>query len=220
MQTSYVTASPPRLFSEPPVSILQILDSFRCGGFFLDLRGHVVSLNLMAFACLGDGIVLGGGQLSATDRATNGRLRSLVCSGLDPIFDSKASTAIAIQRESRLPLAVRAVRLDEGAEPSFSAVRLLLITVDPEMRQEPSKEILKQAFDLTPAEADVAIGISSGKTLTEIALDRKVKVGTVRTHCKTVFLKTHTRSQADLTGVLSRLAFAVPKNDLGYNGRI
>jgi len=64
-----------------------------------------------------------------------------------------------------------------------------------------------QTFGLTPAEAEVAIGIAAGRTLAQIAAERGVKVGTVRAHSKTVFSKTQTRGQAELTGLLTRLAF-------------
>ncbi len=70
---------------------------------------------------------------------------------------------------------------------------------------------MTQAFGLTEAEADVAIGIVSGKSLAEIAAERGIKIGIVRARSKTVFAKTQTRGQAELTGVLTRLAFVVPR---------
>jgi DNA-binding CsgD family transcriptional regulator len=105
---------------------------------------------------------------------------------------------------------LRVVRLDEKSRQA-SAAKLLLIAFDPEMKRVPSREVLQQAFDLTRAEADVAIGILSGKTLAEIASVRDIKVGTVRAHSKVVFQKTRTRGQADLMGLLSRFAFMAPE---------
>ena len=49
--------------------------------------------------------------------------------------------------------------------------------------------------------------------ITVIAADRGIKIGTVRAHTKTVFSKTQTRGQAELTGVLTRLAFVVPRTE-------
>ncbi len=49
--------------------------------------------------------------------------------------------------------------------------------------------------------------------ITVIAADRGIKIGTVRAHTKTVFSKTQTRGQAELTGVLTRLAFGVPRTE-------
>jgi DNA-binding CsgD family transcriptional regulator len=111
----------------------------------------------------------------------------------------------------KTPLVVRAVRLGEGAQRTPGPASLLLLALDPELGREPPREILTQAFGLTGAEADVAIGIASGRTLAQIAADRGIKIGTVRAHTKIVFSKTHTRGQAELTGVLTRLAFVVPR---------
>jgi len=46
-----------------------------------------------------------------------------------------------------------------------------------------------------------------------IAADRGIEIGTVRAHTKTVFSKTRTRGQAELTGPLTRLAFVVPRTE-------
>ena len=72
-----------RLLSEPfPAPILGVLDSLRCGGFLLDLRARVLSLNLIAFGCLGDGLVLEGERLNATNRDADRRLQRLVAAEL------------------------------------------------------------------------------------------------------------------------------------------
>ena len=112
---------------------------------------------------------------------------------------------------------IRTLRLHEQAgvaEQDPSSLRspgLLLLVLDPELWPEPRHEMLAQAFGSTPAEADVAIGIATGRTLAQIAVDRHVKIGTVRAHLKTVFSKTYTRGQADLTRILTRLAFLAPQ---------
>jgi DNA-binding CsgD family transcriptional regulator len=115
-----------------------------------------------------------------------------------------------VQRDGRLPLIVRPHRLDDGAERAPNPASLLLLVIDPEQWLAPPREMLMQTFALTRAEADVAIGLVSGRTLAEVAADRDIKIGTVRTHLKAVFAKTHTHSQADLTGILTRLAFLAP----------
>jgi DNA-binding CsgD family transcriptional regulator len=118
--------------------------------------------------------------------------------------------AVALPRPSRLPLVIQPLRLSEQAAHSFDAGGMLLVALDPEQWPEPSGEMLSQAFGLTQTESEVAVGIASGRALAKIASDRGVKIGTVRAHLKAVFSKTHIRSQADLTRVLTRLAFLVP----------
>ena len=194
-----------RLLSRPsvPAPIL--------GGFLLDPRARVLSLNSIAFGCLGDGLVLDGERLNATNRETDHRLQKLVAAESKPRKAPDPPQPIAVQRDNRLPLIVRPHRLDLAADQAPNPACLLLLVIDPEQWPAPPKEILMQAFGLTRAEADVAIGIASGRTLAEVADDRDIKIGTVRAHLKAVFSKTHTHSQADLTGVLTRLAFLGPE---------
>jgi DNA-binding CsgD family transcriptional regulator len=202
-----------RLVSQSGASTLGLLDALKYGGFMLDGSGRVVSLNRIALDCLGDGLVLGGERLSAADRATDRHLQHMIGCALGRTKDVNLPKSVAVLRRSRLPLVLGAVALDhEPQRPAGSAI-LLLLVLDPELRREPPREILTQAFGLTPAEADTAIGIASGKTLAQIAAERGVKIGTVRAHSKIVFSKTHTRGQAELTGILTRLAFVIPPAD-------
>jgi DNA-binding CsgD family transcriptional regulator len=160
--------------------------------------------------CLGDGLVLGRGHLRATDHATDYLLQAMVGSAKGGTQDPIAPRSVAVQRRARLPLVLRAVHPDDAQRKPNSA-GLLLLALDPELKREPPREMLTQAFGLTPVEADVAIGIACGKPLAEIAACRGTKIGTVRVLSKRVFSKTHTHSQAELTGLLTRLAFLVPE---------
>jgi DNA-binding CsgD family transcriptional regulator len=199
-----------RLNSQSGDSILAVLDSLSYGGFLLNLRGRVLSLNRIARSCLGFGLMLNGERLRATDRAIDRRLQAMIGSPIAQPEDPYAPTSVAVQRRLRTPLVIRVVRLDIGARAASSA-GLLLLAIDPELSWAPPHEALSQAFGFTPAEAEVAIGIASGKTLAEIAADRGVTLGTARVLLKRVFSKTYTRGQAELTGLLTRLALLIPQ---------
>jgi DNA-binding CsgD family transcriptional regulator len=112
-----------------------------------------------------------------------------------------------------LPLVIRAVSPNQGALWAPGSASLLLLAFDPEPSREPPREILMEAFGLTRAEADVAIGIASGKMLAEIAAKRAVTIEAVRLHSKRVFSKTHTRGQPELAGLLTRIAFVVARGE-------
>lgn len=71
----------------------------------------------------------------------------------------------------------------------------------------PSIRVLQQVFGLTPAEARIAACIGAGQDVKHAAASSNVSVGTARAYLKTVFEKTHTRRQAELTAVLGRLSF-------------
>jgi DNA-binding CsgD family transcriptional regulator len=57
---------------------------------------------------------------------------------------------------------------------------------------------LVAGFQLTPAEARIALGIARGKTLANIAQLHGISVQTAKTQLKSVFSKTHTHRQAEL----------------------
>jgi DNA-binding CsgD family transcriptional regulator len=199
--------------SAAPIGILEIVDSLRCGGFLLDRHARVLSFNATALGCLGEGLILARERLSATDRATDRRLQSLIGSRSGYAGEASVAMSVAIPRQSRLPLVLRTLRLGGPGSPALNAPSLLLLALDPEMCPGPSSDILTLAFRLTRAEAAVAIGIAGGKTLAQIAADRGLKIGTVRAYSKAAFSKTGTRGQAGLTGVLTRLAFLVPHTE-------
>ena len=94
--------------------------------------------------------------------------------------------------------------------PSFSVDRLfesgsLVIITSLSARTLPSIEMLHGLFDLTPAEARLALGLASGRNIGEMALQYKVSQETIRSQIKHVFAKTRTRSQAELVGLVTRL---------------
>jgi DNA-binding CsgD family transcriptional regulator len=65
-----------------------------------------------------------------------------------------------------------------------------------------SEASLRSRFCLSPAEAQIALGIAKGETLAEIAKARSVSVSTARGQLKSVFAKTGTHRQAELVRLL------------------
>ena len=94
--------------------------------------------------------------------------------------------------------------------PSFSDDRpfesgSLVIITSLSARILPSTEMLHGLFDLTPAEARLALGLAAGSNIGEIASRYNVSQETIRSQIKHVFAKTRTRSQAELVGLVTRL---------------
>ena len=59
-----------------------------------------------------------------------------------------------------------------------------------------------EIFDLTPREAELAIALVSGQTVSESAAARNLSVTTVRTQLAHLFRKTGTSRQCELVSVL------------------
>ncbi|WID97422.1 helix-turn-helix transcriptional regulator [Bosea vestrisii] len=60
----------------------------------------------------------------------------------------------------------------------------------------------QQLFDLTEAEARLAVGLASGLSLAELAQRQGIKITTARTHLARIFWKTGTRQQSQVAALL------------------
>ena len=60
----------------------------------------------------------------------------------------------------------------------------------------------RQMFDLTEAEARLALGLASGLSLTELAQQQGIRMTTARTHLARIFWKTGTRQQSQVAALL------------------
>jgi len=76
------------------------------------------------------------------------------------------------------------------------------VFVDLEKRPRPLQESLCASFELTPAEARLAVGIGSGKNLESIADELGILKETARSQLKSIFLKAGVRRQAELVALL------------------
>jgi DNA-binding CsgD family transcriptional regulator len=80
------------------------------------------------------------------------------------------------------------------------------VLIDSDKQSEPTEEILREGFGLTPAETRIAISFARGRDLHEIANDQGLSIETVRKCFKAVLAKTNTSRQAELAMLLARLA--------------
>src|SRR5690606_13054246 len=82
----------------------------------------------------------------------------------------------------------------------------LISVVDPNSEVPIKLETMKSLFGLTITEARIAISISSGKGLSEIARDNNVSIGTVRNQLKSVFLKAGVNKQSELIRLMYKIS--------------
>ncbi len=82
----------------------------------------------------------------------------------------------------------------------------LLLVADPEARTTaPPPALLREAFGLTRAEAEVAARAANGDGVPALAASLDISPGTARLHLHRVFEKTGAHRQAELAAVLGRL---------------
>ena len=188
--------------------LFRIFDALCCGAILLDSRKAPIHLNDRARKCMGESLSTARGHLSAADR------------GCDPLFQTILDQslkyggsqthwrreAIALKRRDSRPLIARVVPVEGEAQAQLDGAALVLLLIDPEDCPQPSFGILKQVFDLTKTEARIATKLVCGQTMQEVADQNRVSVGTIRSQTKANFAKTQTNRQAELVGLLTRLA--------------
>lgn len=148
-----------------------------------------------------------GGRLRLNDPAANNRLMRLVREAVQTA-GGKPNTPgapLAVARPGRLPITLLISPWRAAWAPTDVVMPAAMIFVrDPEHSGSAAALTLRELFGMTRAEAAIAVALSEGRSLEEIAVALGVGLGTVRTHLKKVLTKTGTRRQAALVALLAR----------------
>ncbi len=154
-------------------SLIDVAERARWGVVFLDRERRVVFANAAA---------------RALDRSTFAQVLTRAAAG-----------GGAVTRDGRPPLAISVSQLRGGRDVlGLSAAALAIFIVDPEHQPPSPERVLREAYRLTSTEARLALALSRGDTLEDVADATRTSVGTQRTHLKRVLAKTGTRRQAQL----------------------
>lgn len=181
------------------------LDCLTLGVMFVDRRGVPLWLNRRAQELTNSSGVL---RVSSTGligrdpsdtRFINKLVQEAVCDGKQTVlavnrgFDARPLLLIAVS--------LRPVASSEGSDALPCGV---VFISDPDRVDEPSVDSLRQAFDLTYREAQMAIAIAHGHGLQAAAQSMGVAVTTARTQLQQAFSKTGTSHQAELAALVHR----------------
>ncbi|MEX0759732.1 MAG: helix-turn-helix transcriptional regulator [Tistlia sp.] len=178
------------------------------GTLLADEAGRCVEANEVAQTILdaGDGLLLENGRLAGTNASTTARLRRLIAGCARPSISRKAAGgSLKIPRDrERPPLLIEIAPLDTGpreTEPDWlglSSQLAVLTLTDPERQQALARESLRTRFDLTPAEANLAMEVARGDGRQAAAARAGISLGTARTHLSRIFDKLGVQRQAEL----------------------
>lgn len=185
------------------------LDCMQGAALLVDQRGRVHFTNLRGEGLLAecDGAGMSGNQLVLSDRRAGAALQQWLDTSSVP-QGGVASAGRAVVTAQR-PSGKAAYRIEilpvprscATAAGSFGPTSLLLIS-DPSETAGQRLRSVRTDFDLTPAEAALAVAVADGETLRQCADRRGVSIGTVRSQMKQVLGKTGCRRQADLVRVV------------------
>jgi DNA-binding CsgD family transcriptional regulator len=177
------------------------------GLFILDRGGSVSHVNATGQAILtrSGGLQVSGGQLAGATQEVTGRLRRLVAAAAAK-GEARAGGSMALpQPEGLRPLSVIVAPLRaEHAQPLLDGPAVMVCVTDLDAQVSLPEQRLRELFDLTPAEARVAITLFEGFDPKLAAEKLEISVWTVRRHLAQIFEKTHTGSQVELARLMMR----------------
>jgi DNA-binding CsgD family transcriptional regulator len=170
----------------------------------LDEQSRVLNTNAVARALLeqGDALSLRGEHLHIEGRDINKELQQ----ALAHIIKAQQSGETAVVRALRVPrptggsdlgLVIRPVPTSQWSEGQSSPCAAVFIS-DPDLQQPASRRILGDLFELTPAEANLAILLARGLSLAEVSSAQNISQHTARAQLKSIFAKTGVSRQAEL----------------------
>jgi DNA-binding CsgD family transcriptional regulator len=179
------------------------------GVLLLDDTGRVLHANTVAERLVreGDGLRIAAGRLGAWPGEAARQLEALIGRAGGRDGACRLGGSMALPTPSRmLPLSItvaplRAERLLATASPA-----VLVCVTDLEAGVSLPAQQLGDLFGLTPAECRVALAMFEGATLREAAAQFGVSVHTVHAQVARIFEKTGTTRQAELIGLMVRLA--------------
>ena len=151
-----------------------LLDNTRVGVIHLDQRGRIVEANDRARSILrhSDALTDRGGELWARRPADHARLVRLIARALPTTSALAVSGTMTLRRATKyLPLVLH-VKPAGVRQPEFGApyVAVLVLIIEPGRQSHLDMNVVTEALRLTPAEGQVAVLLTQGQTVREIAV--------------------------------------------------
>jgi DNA-binding CsgD family transcriptional regulator len=182
------------------------LEAVRHGIVIVGPAGRVLNLNSAAENILRaeDGLSHRHGCIAATGRSDHDLRRALNCAQADGTTEIPTGQAFICERPSgKRPYVIHVLPLSRPTSDETSrGPAALMLVVDPELENESPTALLRRLHKLTATEAEVALRISRGLSVMQIADEMSVSYQTVRTHLQHIFDKTDTHRQGELVRLL------------------
>lgn len=178
----------------------------------VDAQAIIVRANRAATRLLDgeNGLKSIGGRLCGERATVTDLLQSAVVSTALHGQDRGPCALSLLRDASRWPLRVTLTSLPRPASNHTDSslanrdMPLVLVTADePAHSHRPDAAVLQQQFDLTPAQARLAVALAAGESLEDYAQRAGLSVNTTRSTLKSVFARTGCRRQAELVLVLT-----------------
>ena len=183
-------------------SLAELLENTGPGIIQLDPRGRIVNANDRARDLLraGDGLYDSEGSLFARSPTDDTALQDLLARALPPFGQQGSSGSMTLSRPEHLPPLVLHVNPVGRRKTDYHPwpVAALVLVVDPASERRIDPDLVATGLGLTPMESRVAVMLTEGRTVQEIAAAIGRKVTTIRWHVRHIFNKLDINRQAEL----------------------
>lgn len=185
------------------------IDRMLVGMVMIDESGTMIKTNATADEILAarDGIRVAAGSLEVNYGQENRKFQRLLRQSVMAHRGTATvgTEAMSITRPSgkaRLGLLIRTIPLSEWSEDNRRRPACVIFIRDPERKSQASLDMVRQLFDFTPAETELALQLANGLTLDESAVELGISKNTARAHLRAIFSKTGVTRQAKLVRML------------------
>lgn len=188
------------------VGMAAAFETSHIGCIFFDRKGLVTLANAKAEALFTGDLRISRGEVrvsSAIEAAHFNRALKTVLQAQRATTDTVS--VVRLSRPGKRPLVVRFERLGAQLTDVFSHSCAMALIEDPdeEIRQNP--ETLMTLFDLTPAETRISLLVAAGMSAVDIASQYGIGYETVRSHIRSIFQKTGTGRQSELSALFGKI---------------
>ena len=190
-------------------TVTALLDNPRIGVLQLDQRGGIIEVNARAPGILrrGDGLSDRGGMLRARAPTDQVRLERLLSDALPGSGAAAVSGSMLLHRSPVSPPFVVHVKPVGVPRPDYGTrhVAALVLIVEPGRRHRVDPDLVATTLQLTPAETQVAVWLTEGKSVRDIAEATRHAERTIYWHLRQIYQKQSISRQVDLVRLVLSL---------------
>lgn len=182
------------------------LNAVRQPAIAIDRLGYVLDANPATEAIFNDGLRIRRRRLLVADPLAASMIDRLISRiSATPDAALLSHDPIVVRTEGKPSTVIRVLPVHGAARTPFLGSRALLTFSPTDKSPALEPNLLAKMFDLTPAEAKLAVLAAQGKSPESIAQNFGISVVTARNQLKAVLFKTGSHRQAELVALLSKL---------------
>lgn len=172
----------------------------------LGFDGRVLHMSASALKQIGKAFQVVQGTIRPRYEKDRLPMERLIASFCNIRILNASSHPIPLSRGPELPpLVVYGIAFPERERQTFSGATAMLVIIDPDADLTISAHLLIDYYDITHAEAKLAISLIKGISIEIHSVENSISPVTARNHLQNLLRKTRTHSKAELVAVLGKI---------------